>query len=152
MVGALAALLLLGPDDTGHGWALVALLAVGAALVAGHLVDLVFPRPQLADDVPRGLLGLRARVAGRRRPSPSSAATSWGTCSARWPRSSSARCSAAVAALSRWPRATWSSRRTPTGPPDGERPAGRSWALPLIQVVLPLAACAPVALALQTVL
>ena len=35
----------------------MALLAVGAALVVGHLVDLVLPRPQLADGVPRGLVG-----------------------------------------------------------------------------------------------
>ena len=63
--GALATLLLLGRTDAGHGRALVALLAVGAALVVGHLVDLVLPRPQLADGVPRGLLGLvLAVVAG----------------------------------------------------------------------------------------
>ena len=50
-----------------RGRALVALLAVGAALVVGHLVDLVLPRPQLAPGVPRGLLGLVAGGAGRRR-------------------------------------------------------------------------------------
>lgn len=57
-VAALAALLLLGRTDAGSERALVALLAVGAALVVGHLVDLVLPRPRLADGVPRGLAGL----------------------------------------------------------------------------------------------
>jgi hypothetical protein len=40
--------------------------------------------------------------------------------------------------------------------PQGDAHAGEprfsAWALPVIQVVLPLAACAPVALAMQTVL
>ena len=54
---ALAALLLLGRTDEGSERALVALLAVGTALVVGHLVDWVLPRPQLADGVPRGLVG-----------------------------------------------------------------------------------------------
>lgn len=57
-VTSLAALLLLGRTDAGSERALVALLAVGAALVVGHLVDLVLPRPRLADGVPRGLVGL----------------------------------------------------------------------------------------------
>lgn len=57
-VASLAALLLLGRTDAGSERALVALLAVGAALVVGHLVDLVLPRPRLADGVPRGLAGL----------------------------------------------------------------------------------------------
>ena len=53
-----------GPTP-GTAGPLVALLAVGAALVVGHLVDLVLPRPQLADGVPCGLLGLvLAVVAG----------------------------------------------------------------------------------------
>src|SRR3712207_5921621 len=39
-----------------------ALLAVGAAVVAAHVVDLVLPRPQIAYGVPRGLLGLVAAV------------------------------------------------------------------------------------------
>ncbi|MET0765754.1 MAG: hypothetical protein ABWY29_12875, partial [Blastococcus sp.] len=61
-VGSLAGLLLLGRTSAGHDRALVALLAVGAALVVGHLIDAVLPRPQLAPDVPRGLLGLVAAV------------------------------------------------------------------------------------------
>src|SRR3954462_3885176 len=51
-VSSLAALLLLGRTSAGHDRALVALLAVGVALVVGHLVDLVLPRPYLATGVP----------------------------------------------------------------------------------------------------
>ena len=40
----------------------------------------------------------------------------------------------------------------PPEPPDGRAAARRSGRSPLIQVVLPLAACGPVALALQSVL
>jgi hypothetical protein len=61
-VAALGALLLLGRTDDGSERALVALLAVGAALVVGHLVDLVLPRPRLADGVPRGVVGLLLAV------------------------------------------------------------------------------------------
>jgi hypothetical protein len=38
------------------------------------------------------------------------------------------------------------------GSPAETAGPGRQWALPVVQAVLPLAACAPVALALQTVL
>ena len=79
-IGALAALLLLGRGPGGSGRALVVLLAVGAALVAGHLVDLVLPRPHagarrapraagpgasVARRRGRGLPGAGARGAGR---------------------------------------------------------------------------------------
>jgi len=58
-VSALAVLLAVARVGDG---AQTAVLAVGAALLAGHLVDLVLPRPQIADSVPRGLPGLFVAV------------------------------------------------------------------------------------------
>jgi hypothetical protein len=55
-VAALSTALLVGTDD--RRTASVALLALGVALLVQHVIDLVLPRPQLALDVPRGLLGL----------------------------------------------------------------------------------------------
>ncbi|MGY1855317.1 hypothetical protein [Modestobacter sp. SYSU DS0290] len=49
--------------DDGPQAATTAALVVAAALVVGHLVDLVLPRPQLATGVPRGLVGLVLAVA-----------------------------------------------------------------------------------------
>jgi hypothetical protein len=149
VTGALATLLLLGRTDAGHGRALVALLAVGAALVAGHLADLVLPRPQLADGVPCGLLGLGLAVAA------GAAVTVLG-------RSVSGTVDPLAAviygALLGGVAGTVSLvasyvvvEADATEPPDGEQPPP-VWALALIQGVLPLAACGPVALALQSVL
>jgi hypothetical protein len=57
-VSSMAVLLGVGRLDDGERALLTGVLAVGAALVVGHLVDLVLPRPQIAAGVPRGLLAL----------------------------------------------------------------------------------------------
>jgi hypothetical protein len=155
-VGSLAALLLLGRSASGHGRALVALLAVGAALVVGHLVDVALPRPQLADDVPRGLLGLLLAVLA-------GAAVTFLGRSAGGP--ADARLALVYGAVLGGVAAlmalvgSYVSVETTADPEGGEAPHGMRadepappWALSFIQAVLPLAACGPVALALQTVL
>ncbi|WP_324274560.1 hypothetical protein [Blastococcus brunescens] len=145
-VAALAALLLLGRTPEGHGRALVALLAVGAALVVGHLVDLVLPRPLLATGVPRGLLGLLLSVVagalvaflGR------DVGGSAGAVPALVLGAALAGVTAMMALVASYVvvEATMS----------GVDPSLSPWALSVVQTVLPFAACAPVALALQTVL
>lgn len=141
-VGALAALLLLG-RASGSGQALVALLAVGAALVVGHLVDLVLPRPQLAPDVPRGLLGLLLAV-------PVGAAVTYlGRETADLSGTSNALLFGAVlGGVAALVALVASYLVVEAGAEAEETP----WAPTLIQVALPLAACGPVALALLTVL
>ena len=149
VTGALATLLLLGRTDAGHGRALVALLAVGAALVVGHLVDLVLPRPQLAEGVPSGLLGLvLAVVAGAvvallgRQVSGTVdplAAVIYGAVLG------------GVAGLVALVGNYIVVEADAAEPPAGDQ-APPVWALAFIQGVLPLAACGPVALALQSVL
>ncbi|MGY1617143.1 hypothetical protein ACI797_10405 [Geodermatophilus sp. SYSU D00691] len=141
-VTALAVLLLLGRTDPSGGLVTTALLVVGAALVVGHLVDLVLPQPQLAADVPRGLIGLLLSVAAavavalvRRGEAGLADAVSAGTFGAVL---------GAVAALVAV-AASYVAVETGGG-------RGRAVALPVLQAVLPLAACAPVALALQTAL
>jgi hypothetical protein len=156
IVGSLAALLLLGRSTSGHGRALVALLAVGAALVVGHLVDVALPRPLLADDVPRGLLGLvLAVVAG--------AAVTYLGRSAGGP--ADARLALVYGALlgglaalmalvgSYLSVEVTADLEDDDGPRSvvADEPAA-PWALAVVQAVLPLAACGPVALALQSVL
>jgi hypothetical protein len=120
-----------------------ALLAVGAAVVAAHLVDLVLPRPQIAYGVPRGLLGLVVAVlaAGavtwlRRRPEDlfdTLGAAIYGGIVGGVAVLVSLAASYIVVQADR-------SARDP-------RRRGR-WALPVIQALLPVAACAPLALAL----
>lgn len=149
VTGALAILLLLGRTDAGDGRALVALLAVGAALVVGHLVDLVLPRPQLADGVPCGLLGLvLAVVAG-------AAVTFLGRDVSGTVDALAAVIYGAalggVAAIVSLVGSYIVVEASAAEPPEGEQPPP-AWALSLIQGVLPLAACGPVALALQSVL
>jgi hypothetical protein len=148
VTGALATLLLLGRTDAGHGRALVALLAVGTALVVGHLVDLVLPRPQLADGVPCGLLGLvLAVVAG--------AAVAFlgrdisGTVDPLAAVIYGAVLGGVAAIVSLV--GSYLVVEAAAEPPDGDQPPP-VWALALVQGVLPLAACGPVALALQSVL
>jgi hypothetical protein len=146
-VAALAALLLLGRSPNGHGRALVALLVVGTALVVGHLVDVVLPRPWLATGVPRGLLGLVLSVLagalvaflGR------DVAGPVGAVPALVAGVALAGVTALVALVASYVvvEATAPSAADPTLSP---------WSLSVVQAVLPLAACAPVALALQTVL
>jgi hypothetical protein len=160
-VCALAALLLLGRGSDGHGRALVALLAVGAALVVGHLVDLVLPRPYLATGVPRGLLGLLASVLA-------GALVAFlgrdvGGTAAAVPALVGGAVLAGVTAMVALVASYVVVEATAAdedADKDGAvaRPASHAdpslspWALSVIQAVLPLAACAPVALALQTLL
>jgi hypothetical protein len=149
VTGALATLLLLGRTEAGHGRALIALLAVGAALVVGHLADLVLPRPQLADGVPCGVLGLvLAVVAG-------AAVTTLGRDVSGTVDPLAAVIYGAVlggvAALVSLVGSYVVVEAAAAEPPAGEQPPP-VWALSLIQGVLPLAACGPVALALQSVL
>lgn len=155
-VASLAALLLLGRTDSGSERALVALLAVGAALVVGHLVDLVLPRPRLADGVPRGLAGLvLAVLAGT-----AVAVLAAGTGDALDGERALVHgvVIAGVAALTALVASYVVVEATADGtdrsvPEDGphDQPVSR-WVLPVIQVALPVAACAPVALALQAAL
>jgi hypothetical protein len=130
-----------GPD--GARLAASAVLAVGAALVAAHVVDLVLPRPQIAYGVPRGVpalvVGVLAAAAVtylRRRPDDLfdtlGAAIYGGVVGAVAVLVSLAASYIVVQA----DRAAGVARRP-----------GR-WPLPVIQALLPLAACAPLALAL----
>ncbi|MFD2090047.1 hypothetical protein [Blastococcus deserti] len=156
-VTALAALLLLGRSPAGSGRALVALLAVGAALVVGHLVDLVLPRPSLATGVPRGLLGLVLAVVAGALVAYLGRGVSGisGALPALVAGAVLAGVTAMVALVASYVVVE------ATGV-DEEEPAPRRaahadpslspWALSVVQAVLPLAACAPVALALQAVL
>jgi hypothetical protein len=145
-VAALAALLLLGRPSEGQP-AAVALLAVGAALLVGHVVDVVLPRPRLAAGVPRGLLGLLLSVLA-------------GAAVGFLGRDASGMVDAGrglvhggvlggVTALVAVVASYLVVEATADTADDHQ---GRARALPVIQAVLPLAACAPVALALQTVL
>jgi hypothetical protein len=156
-VAALAALLLLGRTPAGHGRALVALLAVGAALVVGHLVDLVLPRPSVAAGVPRGLLGLVLAVVagtlvaflGR------DVAGTAGAVPALVGGAVLAGVTAMVGLVASYVavEATGADEDGPAPHPASYAdPSLSPWALSVVQAVLPLAACAPVALALQAVL
>jgi hypothetical protein len=134
-VSALAVLLTLGRLEDGERAVVTAVLAVGAALVVGHLVDLVLPRPQIAAGVPRGMLGLVLAVLAatvvavlRRDGSTLVDALSAATYGAAL---------GGVAALMALGASYILIER------------GRcSWALSVVQAVLPLAAAAPVAYAL----
>jgi hypothetical protein len=134
-VCALAVLLGVGRLDEGGQAVTTALLAVGAALLVGHLVDLVVPRPRLAAGVPRGFPGLVLAVLAaavvavlRRDGSTLSATISAMTYGAAL---------GAVAALLALGASYVVTERGST-----------SWALPVVQAVLPLAATAPIAYAL----
>lgn len=156
-VAALAALLLLGRTPEGHGRALVAILAAGVALVVGHLVDLVLPRPVLAAGVPRGLIGLLLSVAagavvaflGR------DVGGSAGAVPALVLGAALAGVTAMMALAASYVvvEATSAGGDDPTPfPTSGADPALSPWALSVVQAVLPFAACAPVALALPSIL
>lgn len=139
-IGALAALLLAGRAPEGTGGTAVALLAVGGALIAGHLVDLVLPRPGVAPGVPRGLPGVAASVlagaaVGFAARGLSEAAGSWGGPGAL----ASGAVLGLVAALTALAANFVVVEATAKG----------RWAPAVLQAALPLAACAPVALAVQ---
>jgi hypothetical protein len=148
VVVATAALLLLGRAGSGPAWARVAVLAVGAAVVVGHLVDLVLPRPQLAVGVPRGLAGLVLAVLAGAGVAFLAGATSG------LPGGASAlgygAVLALVAALTGL-AASYVVVESTAVEHDEARPFSL-WALAVLQVVLPLSACAPVALGLQAAL
>jgi hypothetical protein len=152
-VCALGALLLLGRRPEGHDRALVALLAVGVALLVGHLVDLVLPRPHLAAGVPRGLLGLLLSVAagalvaflGR------DVGGTAGAVPALVLGAALAGVTAMVALVASYV-VVEATAADEDGPAPHVDPSLSPWALSFVQAVLPLAACAPVALALQMVL
>ncbi|MCV2490360.1 hypothetical protein OF117_13410 [Geodermatophilus sp. YIM 151500] len=138
-VSALAVVLRRAGTDDGERLAVTALLAVGGALLAGHLADLVLPRPQIAFGVPRGLfaafvaVGAGAGVAWLRR-APDDlldalAASTYGGVLG------------AVAVLT----SLVASYVVIEAGVDGGRPR---WAAAAVQGVLPLAAAAPVALAM----
>jgi hypothetical protein len=150
-VCALSVLLLTGRAALGPALSSAAVLAVGAALVLQHLADLALPRPQVAAGVPRGLAGIVLAVLG-------GAAVAWLrradglVASGALPGTPAALLYGAVlggaAALSGL-AASFLVLEEPSAEAAGPV---RSWVLPVIQAVLPLAVCAPVALALQTVL
>jgi hypothetical protein len=169
-VASLAALLLLGRTDAGSERALVALVAVGAVLVVGHLADLVLPRPQLADGVPRGLASLVLAVL---------AGTAAAVLAARTGDALDTQRSvvhgaviggvtALTALVASYLVVEATAERAdadhetvdepdddpedPVGDVAGEEQRLFPWVLPVIQVAIPVAACAPVALALQSVL
>jgi hypothetical protein len=156
VVGALSALLLLGRSASGSRWAVVALLAVGAALVVGHLVDWLLPRPQLTVEVPRGLAGLvLAVLAGAgvaALGSRGSGGVPGGDRSALIYGAVLGLVAALTAVVASYVVAAATAEDAPQGDGAPGEPRASLWALPLIQLALPLAACAPVALALQTVL
>ena len=156
-VASLAALLLLGRTDAGAERALVALVAIGAALVVGHLVDVVLPRPQQADGVPRGLIGVVLAVLAGAGAAFLAAGT--GDALAGERALVHGAVVAGVAALTALVASYVVVEATTTAVDGddaldgdaGEQDFSR-WMLPVIQVTLPLAACAPVVLALQATL
>jgi hypothetical protein len=135
-VSALAVFMLVGPAT--------AVLVVGAALVVEHLVDLLLPRPALAPGVPRGPLGLLAGVAA-------------GTAVAFLLRDATGR-NGGVPALAFGAilgggaglvAVAASYVVVERGPVRGRL---RTAASAVLQALLPIAACAPLALALETAL
>ena len=150
-VASLAALLLLGRTDAGSERALVALLAIGTTLVAGHLVDLVLPRPQLADGVPRGLVGAVLAVLAGAAVAVLTAGLVGDVLDEQRALVHGAVVSG-VAALTALVASYVVVEATATDdePADDQRVS--RWVLPVIQVALPVAACAPVVLALQAAL
>lgn len=134
------AVLLRLPDATGgERPAITAVLVVGAALVAGHLVDIVLPRPQVAEGIDCGVLGLLvALLAGvgvaLLRHSPGGLADTLSSVTVGL-------VLAGVAALT-----GLAGSYVVAEAPGSTR--GRAVAGPVLQAVLPFAACAPVAFAL----
>jgi hypothetical protein len=149
-VASLAALLLLGRTDAGSERALVALLAVGTTLVVGHLVDLVLPRPQLADGVPRGLVGAVLAVLAGTAVAVVAAGLVGDVLDEQRALVHGAVVSG-VAALTALVASYVVVEATAENEPADEQRVSR-WVLAVIQVALPLAACAPVVLALQATL
>jgi hypothetical protein len=142
-VCALAVLLREVDDPDAARLTASALLAVGAALVAAHLVDLVLPRPQVAFGVPRGLLGMFLAVAA-------AGAITW---LRRRPDELFDALGAAIYGGLVGGVAVLVSLAASYLVVEADRAAGDArrrsrWALPVIQAVLPISACAPIAIAL----
>jgi hypothetical protein len=150
-VASLAALLLLGRTDDGSERALVALVAVGTTLVVGHLVDLVLPRPQLADGVPRGLVGAVLAVLAGAAVAVLAAGLVGDVLDERRALVHGAVVSG-VAALTALVASYVVVEATATDDEPADEQRFSRWVLPVIQVALPVAACAPVVLALQATL
>jgi hypothetical protein len=159
VTAALAVLLLVGRSPSGSGRTLVALLAIGAAVVVGHLVDLFLPRPQLAADVPRGLLALVLAVAagaGAGFLGQAAGEVSDGLIAVGY----GAVLGAVVGLVGlvtsyvvvEAGAAQLADARRQQGAVVGDGGRVLPWALSVIQAVLPIAACAPVALAMQAAL
>jgi hypothetical protein len=134
-VSALAVLLGLGRLEDGERALVTAVLAVGAALLVGHLVDLVLPRPEITPGVPRGLLGLVLAVAAA--VAVALLRRDGGTLVSALSATTFGAALGGVAALMAVGASYVVAER---GQP--------SWALPVVQAVLPLAAAAPIAYAL----
>ena len=134
-VSALAVLLAVARVHDGAQTVQTAVLAVGGAVLAGHLVDLVLPRPQIADGVPRGLLGLVVSVL----------AAVVVTLLRRDGDALVDALSAAVLGASLGGVAALTAVGASYVVVERGAP---SWSLPVVQAVLPLAAAAPVAYAL----
>ena len=142
-VGALAALLLLGRSDEGR--LVVTALAAGISLVAGHLVDRVLPRPRVADGVPRGLVGVVVAVlAGAGVAVAARGLADLGVLRALLVGAVVAGVVALVAVAASYVAVEAGAE----GVPGAVSP----WVLTVVQVALPLAAAAPVALGLLMVL
>ncbi|NEK87530.1 hypothetical protein GCU60_17450 [Blastococcus saxobsidens] len=140
-VGALAALLVLGTSDEGR-LVLVA-LAAGVSLAVGHLVDRVLPRPRVADGVPRGLVGLvLAVLAGAGVAFAARDLADLGMLRALLLGAVVAGVVALVAVA-----ASYVVVEAGAAPGDSS-----PWVLTVVQVVLPMAAAAPVAVGLLTLL
>jgi len=142
-VAALAALLLLGRSDEGR--LVVTALAAGVALVVGHLVDQVLPRPRVAEGVPRGIVGVVVSVlAGAGVAFAARGTADLGALRALLVGAVVAGVVALVAVAASYVAV----EVAPHGLPGGVSP----WVLTVVQVALPLAAAAPVALGLLMVL
>jgi hypothetical protein len=154
-VCAMSVLLLAGRTSLdGPSLSTAAVLAVGAALVVQHLADLVLPRPQLAERVPRGLAGLLLAVLA-------GAAVAYGRGGelgggGLLPGSAAVLVYGAVlggaAALAGLAASFFAVDGPAVAGSAEESDPPRGWAVPVVQAVLPFAVCAPIALALQTVL
>ncbi|RZU33346.1 hypothetical protein [Blastococcus saxobsidens] len=142
-VGALAALLLLGTSDEGR--LVLTALSAGVSLAVGHLVDQVLPRPQVADGVPRGLVGLvLAVLAGAGTAFAVRDLAGLGMLRALALGAVVAGVVALVAVAASYVAVDAAGGTAA----DDSSP----WVLTVVQVVLPMAAAAPVAVGLLTVL
>ncbi|MEU2347158.1 hypothetical protein [Modestobacter sp. NPDC049651] len=134
-VSSLAVLLAVGRVPGQSGIVTTTAFVVGAALVVGHLADLLAPRPLIADGVPRGLVGLVLSVLIG-----VAVALLRGGSGSMLDLLTAATYGAAlggVAALTGLGASYLVAQRT-----------GHGWALSVVQALLPWAAAAPVAYAL----